>query len=258
MGLTNEHVGPKILAKIKKYVLTRAELLFQVCYEIPCTSIIYSSNIFLQIVFTTLPPYTDYGHPMNQWSSVSEKLGRCGRQNYVLVHDFDLLPYFILLVFGFDISNEHTYTNQCWTISWFIACVSSVKTIGQGTPGSIGNKSSNFMSKSFFVKSKVWRQVPTRNCSLLPSPRFAKFWFFQGTPGIHSRGVWLHNLRSIIKYQTCTSLPDNMTNFHLVFGANFSLGTDSWWNKSILWPYTHDLRSSKFRHGFGWKSIYCM
>ena len=38
MGLTNEHVGPKILAKIKIYVLTRAELLFQVCYEIPCTS----------------------------------------------------------------------------------------------------------------------------------------------------------------------------------------------------------------------------
>ena len=38
MGPTNEHVGPKILAKIKIYVLTRAELLFQVCYEIPCTS----------------------------------------------------------------------------------------------------------------------------------------------------------------------------------------------------------------------------
>ena len=37
MGLTNEHVGPKILAKIKIYVLTKAELLFQVCYEIPCT-----------------------------------------------------------------------------------------------------------------------------------------------------------------------------------------------------------------------------
>ena len=37
MGLTNENVGPKILAKIKIYVLTRAELLFKVCYEIPCT-----------------------------------------------------------------------------------------------------------------------------------------------------------------------------------------------------------------------------
>ena len=35
MGLTNENVGPKILAKIKIYVLTRAELLFTVCYEIP-------------------------------------------------------------------------------------------------------------------------------------------------------------------------------------------------------------------------------
>ena len=38
MGLTNEHVGPKILAKIKIYVLTRAELLFTLCYEIPCKS----------------------------------------------------------------------------------------------------------------------------------------------------------------------------------------------------------------------------
>ena len=37
MGLTNEHVEPKILAKIKIYVLTRAELLFTLCYEIPCT-----------------------------------------------------------------------------------------------------------------------------------------------------------------------------------------------------------------------------
>ena len=37
MGLTNEHVGPKILAKIKIYVLTRAELLITLCYEIPCS-----------------------------------------------------------------------------------------------------------------------------------------------------------------------------------------------------------------------------
>jgi hypothetical protein len=36
MGLSHEHVGPKILAKIKIYLLTRAELLFPLCYEIPC------------------------------------------------------------------------------------------------------------------------------------------------------------------------------------------------------------------------------
>jgi hypothetical protein len=39
MGLSHEHVGPKILAKIKIYLLTRAELLFHLCYEIPCTII---------------------------------------------------------------------------------------------------------------------------------------------------------------------------------------------------------------------------
>ena len=37
MSLSHEHVGPKILGKIKIYVLTRAELLFPLCYEIPCT-----------------------------------------------------------------------------------------------------------------------------------------------------------------------------------------------------------------------------
>ena len=37
MGLTNKHVGPSILAKIKIYVLTRAELLITLCYEIPCS-----------------------------------------------------------------------------------------------------------------------------------------------------------------------------------------------------------------------------
>ena len=37
MGLTNEHVGPKIVANIKIYVLTRAHLLFNLCYEIPCS-----------------------------------------------------------------------------------------------------------------------------------------------------------------------------------------------------------------------------
>ena len=39
MGLTNELVGPKMLAKIKIYDLTRAELLFNLCYEIPCTQL---------------------------------------------------------------------------------------------------------------------------------------------------------------------------------------------------------------------------
>ena len=36
MALTNEHVGPMVLAKIKIYVFNRAELLIHLCYEIPC------------------------------------------------------------------------------------------------------------------------------------------------------------------------------------------------------------------------------
>ena len=37
MCLTNEDVGSKIVAKIKIYILIRAELLFNLCYEIPCS-----------------------------------------------------------------------------------------------------------------------------------------------------------------------------------------------------------------------------
>ena len=37
MPLSHEHLKPKILAKIKIYILTRAELLCSLCYEIPCT-----------------------------------------------------------------------------------------------------------------------------------------------------------------------------------------------------------------------------
>ena len=36
MPLYHEHVGSKILEKNKMYTLTRAELLFNLCYEIPC------------------------------------------------------------------------------------------------------------------------------------------------------------------------------------------------------------------------------
>ena len=49
MGLTNEHVGPWILAKIKSYVLTRAELLITLCYEIPCRS----ESMWAEIRFTS-------------------------------------------------------------------------------------------------------------------------------------------------------------------------------------------------------------
>ena len=38
MALFDKHVELKILAKIKIYILTRAELLCSLCYEIPCFS----------------------------------------------------------------------------------------------------------------------------------------------------------------------------------------------------------------------------
>ena len=38
MSLSHEHVGSKIPAKINTFMLTRAELLIHLCYEIPCIS----------------------------------------------------------------------------------------------------------------------------------------------------------------------------------------------------------------------------
>ena len=36
-GVSHEYIGPLILEKIQMYILTRAELLSTLCYEIPCT-----------------------------------------------------------------------------------------------------------------------------------------------------------------------------------------------------------------------------
>ena len=53
--IKHEHVGSKILAKIKIYILTKAELLFTLCYEIPCRSILVWHKIFgpAQTIFWT-------------------------------------------------------------------------------------------------------------------------------------------------------------------------------------------------------------
>ena len=50
MLLSYEHVGSKEPAKITTYMLTRAELLITLCYEIPCTR---------APLLTLLPPESD-------------------------------------------------------------------------------------------------------------------------------------------------------------------------------------------------------
>ena len=49
MPLSHEHVGSKILANIKMYTLTRAELLFNLCYEIPCST--YTALLSLLVTY---------------------------------------------------------------------------------------------------------------------------------------------------------------------------------------------------------------
>ena len=44
MWVSKEHRGPLILKEIQIYVLTKAELLFTLCYEIPCNSSAYTTK----------------------------------------------------------------------------------------------------------------------------------------------------------------------------------------------------------------------
>jgi hypothetical protein len=67
MGLSHEHIGPKILAKIKIYVLTRAELLFPLCYEIPCRTTLEVSKLIEIFLF-----YSD-----SKWNKVQHECIKC-------------------------------------------------------------------------------------------------------------------------------------------------------------------------------------
>ena len=51
MSLSHKHVGSKISAKIEIYILTRAELLCPLCYEMPCTTTarLYSNYLHCKI-----------------------------------------------------------------------------------------------------------------------------------------------------------------------------------------------------------------
>ena len=60
MGLSHEHVGSKILAKIKIYILTRAELLFTLCYEIPCNTLVRKYGRMLKVKTQHMHQSTHY------------------------------------------------------------------------------------------------------------------------------------------------------------------------------------------------------
>jgi hypothetical protein len=53
MSLSHKHVGSKIPAKINTFMLTRAELLIHLCYEIPCIATKYYFSLNLVIVRLT-------------------------------------------------------------------------------------------------------------------------------------------------------------------------------------------------------------
>ena len=46
-GVSQEYIGPLILEKIQMYILTRAELLYPLCHEIPCKYMICKISNFI-------------------------------------------------------------------------------------------------------------------------------------------------------------------------------------------------------------------
>ena len=61
MHLSLAQVGPKILAKIEIYILTRAELLCPLCYEMPCTCTPIICIVKLNVIYGCSPRYVASG-----------------------------------------------------------------------------------------------------------------------------------------------------------------------------------------------------
>ena len=57
MSLSHEHLRSKILAKIKIYILSRAELLCSLCYEIPCSRKKNKSNMTNELTCGLTPAF---------------------------------------------------------------------------------------------------------------------------------------------------------------------------------------------------------
>ena len=69
MPLSHEHVGSKIPAKIQIYILSRAEILITLCYEIPCSTY---SPCLASLASLSLPKF----------DVVSEILRELGHDNF--------------------------------------------------------------------------------------------------------------------------------------------------------------------------------
>ena len=61
-GVSQEYIGPLILEKIQMYILIRAELLYTLCHEIPC-----SNRVVLFVSIWSLFALYTLGKAMNKW-----------------------------------------------------------------------------------------------------------------------------------------------------------------------------------------------
>ena len=132
MPFSHEHIGSKIPAKIQIYILTRAELLITLCYEIPCTwarmfkfkllscrsSItrfaLKKSGPFYQLrvivnllkvpVYTWEPLRSDCG-------SFSRGMG--GQQKKIQISDFGFLYNFVCYIFDSNLAKIYYAVGSC-------------------------------------------------------------------------------------------------------------------------------------------------
>ena len=126
MPPSHKHVGFKMLAKIKIYILTRAELFLNLCYEIPCTTrFIWRPHWFPNLLFmpSLLPSHQNEtkikkkltlwslrlnvsleSWPLNTWFYTGFYIGVLQRQRYVFFppSNIDFVLVFVFSHFQTD------------------------------------------------------------------------------------------------------------------------------------------------------------
>ena len=105
MSLNQEHIEPKISAKIKIYILTRAESFFTLCHDIPCS---WNQSLGVEFLECIHIQYTYARYKRFQW-----------KLEFVLIFEnqFQKISHCILAVTGSSDNSEVT-SNSC--VSGFV------------------------------------------------------------------------------------------------------------------------------------------
>ena len=145
MSLSHEKVRSKISAKIKTYILTRAELVFNLCYEIPCSRTIWKWYFVTKIIRTYREGWPNKAHPSHPfWQKSADllnwpwpfrsALNRTPMQyfnsfsiTFYYINTITLETYFALFIF-LDFRSVHRGAFCQFHYLWIYYCHSSKST----------------------------------------------------------------------------------------------------------------------------------